>query len=235
MNSQDAYDRVLAALHRAALDDAHWPAAAALITDAVGSVGNALVVGEGTGDDERIYLARYQHRGETRQDLVREYFDIHYPQDTGIRRLIAWGQREPRAHRRGDGLVRGVALAPGSEHAGLRRVGGAAARVVSVGAVLRVGDRAQLLHGERDLRVADIPRGQGDGRDLRRDRQLEGAGRLECGDPASGRHVGSCGEGGAERRAYQARHLGTRVTLAESLNVNLEASQRQRVGDGAAH
>ena len=88
MTPPDTMDRILASLHRAALDDAHWPPAAALIADAVGTIGNVLVVGEGTGDDERIYLARYQQRDQPRGDLVREYFDIHYPHDTGIQRLM---------------------------------------------------------------------------------------------------------------------------------------------------
>ena len=74
MPASDAFERCLATLYEAALDDAHWPAAAARIADAVGSVGNVLVVGERSGDHERIYLARYQQRDQPRQDLVREYF-----------------------------------------------------------------------------------------------------------------------------------------------------------------
>ena len=36
MNPLDAFDRILASLHQAALDDAHWPATAALIDEACG-------------------------------------------------------------------------------------------------------------------------------------------------------------------------------------------------------
>ena len=87
MNPLDAYDRILASLYQAALDDARWPATAALIDEAVGAVGNALIVGEGFGDDVRIYFARYLYRGESRQDVVREYFDVYHPRDEGMPRL----------------------------------------------------------------------------------------------------------------------------------------------------
>lgn len=86
-NPLDAFDRILAALHGAALDGAHWPATAALIDEACGAVGNALVVGEWSGDDVRICFAQYLYRGELRQDLAREYFDVYYPHDEGRRRL----------------------------------------------------------------------------------------------------------------------------------------------------
>ena len=88
MNPTDAFDRILASLHRAALDDAHWPATSALIDEACGVGGNSLSVGERSGGEDRIYFARYLYRGECRQDLVREYFDVYFPQDTGIHRLM---------------------------------------------------------------------------------------------------------------------------------------------------
>ena len=59
-----------------------------LIEEAAGVVGNVLVVGEGLGDNERIHVARYNRRGQPRQDLVREYLDVHYPRDSGARRLM---------------------------------------------------------------------------------------------------------------------------------------------------
>ena len=88
MNPDDAFERILASLYRAMLDDARWPATSALIDEACGMVGSALVVGEGSGADERIHFARFLYRGESRQDLEREYFDIHFPHDAGIRRLM---------------------------------------------------------------------------------------------------------------------------------------------------
>ena len=88
MTPRGAFGRILASLHRAALDDAHWLPTAALIEEAAGVAGNVLVAGEGLGDNERIHFARYHYRGQPRQDLVREYLDVHYPHDTGARRLM---------------------------------------------------------------------------------------------------------------------------------------------------
>ncbi len=87
MHPIDAFDRILASLHHATLDDAHWPATAALIDEACGAAGNGLVVGEGSGDDARVHFARFLYRGESRQDLVREYFGVYWPDDEGPRRL----------------------------------------------------------------------------------------------------------------------------------------------------
>ncbi|MXZ37271.1 MAG: hypothetical protein F4230_12530 [Holophagales bacterium] len=87
MSPLDAFDRVLAALHRAALDDAHWPAAAALVDEECGTAGNVLVVSEGAGDDVRINFTRYLYRGEPRPELAREYFDIYYPHDEAVPRV----------------------------------------------------------------------------------------------------------------------------------------------------
>ena len=87
MNPLDAFDRILALLHRATLDDAHWPATAALIDEACGTAGNVLVVGEGSGDDARVHFARYLYRGEPRPDLAREYFDVYYPHDEAMPRI----------------------------------------------------------------------------------------------------------------------------------------------------
>ena len=47
MNNQDAFERILASLYKAMLDDAHWPATSALIDEAIGLTGNGLMVGEG--------------------------------------------------------------------------------------------------------------------------------------------------------------------------------------------
>ena len=88
MNSDDAFERILASLYEAMLDDARWPATSALIDEACGFVGSALVVGECSGAAARIHFARLLYRGEPRPDLAREYLDIHYPHDSGIRRLM---------------------------------------------------------------------------------------------------------------------------------------------------
>ena len=91
MDTQDA----LAALHAAALDDTLWTQASALIDDACGATGNGLVVGEGFGEDARVYFANFTFRGQRRQDLERAYFDLYHPRD----------ERLPRLRRRPDGQV----------------------------------------------------------------------------------------------------------------------------------
>ena len=87
MSSLDAFLHILESLHEAMLDDAHWPAAAVLIDEACGIGGSALVVGEGFGDDVRVHFARYLYRGERRQDLEREYFEVYHPHDEAMPRL----------------------------------------------------------------------------------------------------------------------------------------------------
>ena len=87
MSQYDAFNRILASLHDAMLDDAHWPATAALIDDACRATGNGLIVGEGSGDDVRIFFAGIYHRGQRRQDLERQYFQLYYPLDERLPRL----------------------------------------------------------------------------------------------------------------------------------------------------
>ena len=58
MDRQEALDRVLVSLNEAMLDDRHWPVTSALIDDACGMQGNALVVGKGRSqEDGQIFLA----------------------------------------------------------------------------------------------------------------------------------------------------------------------------------
>ena len=88
MNPLDAFDRILGSLHDAMLDDAHWPVTAALIDEAVGIRGNALVVGRGRSQaDGEILLARFCYRGARRPDRERWYFDLYYPRDERVPRI----------------------------------------------------------------------------------------------------------------------------------------------------
>ena len=91
MNPDDAFERILASLHEAALDDAHWPGASALIEQACGAAGNVLTVGERFGDEVRVDFTRLLYRGEPRQDLLREYIELYQPHDEGPPRL--WQRR----------------------------------------------------------------------------------------------------------------------------------------------
>ena len=86
MKPNDAFERSLAALYDAALDDARWPAATALIEEAVGADGNAVIVGKGI-DEVRLYFTRFLYRGETHPGRVREYFEVYHPHDEGMPRL----------------------------------------------------------------------------------------------------------------------------------------------------
>ena len=87
MNPDDAFARILESLHRAALEDALWPAAATLVEEAIGARGSTVAVAEGFGDEARVHFARYLYRGESDPDRVRGYFDVYHARDEGVRRL----------------------------------------------------------------------------------------------------------------------------------------------------
>ena len=88
MSHQDLFERILASLHEAALDDARWPAASALIDELCGSKGNLLVSGDGAArDDIDIFFARFCYRGQLHAEWQREYFEVFHPLDERIPRL----------------------------------------------------------------------------------------------------------------------------------------------------
>ena len=88
MDSVGSFDRIMQALYMAMLDDAHWPAASALIDEACGARGSALVVGRGYAQGEgQIYLARFCAGGQRDEELERWYFDVYYPRDERVPRL----------------------------------------------------------------------------------------------------------------------------------------------------
>jgi len=87
MSLQDTFDRALASLNEAALDDAHWPAAAGVMDEACGATGDSLAVGHGFGDDVEIYFARICRRGERREDFERSYFTHTHWRDERLPRL----------------------------------------------------------------------------------------------------------------------------------------------------
>ena len=87
MSEPAAFARVLASLYDAMLDDTHWPATSALIDEACGIAGNALLVGEGPPDDIRVTFVGLYYRGQRRPDLEREYLDVYHPINEGIPRL----------------------------------------------------------------------------------------------------------------------------------------------------
>ena len=99
MNEFEAFHRILLSLHEAMLDDACWPATSALIDDACGTMGNALLIGEGTGDDVRVVFAAGYYRGQRREDLERDYLEHFHP----------WDERVPRVRKLPDSRLTHVA------------------------------------------------------------------------------------------------------------------------------
>ena len=89
MSLQDTFDHALASLNAAALDAAHWPAAAAAMEDACGIMGSTLVVGRGFGDNVEIYFRRICRGGERREDFERSYFTQSHWRDERLPRLRA--------------------------------------------------------------------------------------------------------------------------------------------------
>ena len=84
----NAFERILAALHEAALDPARWPSASALIDEALGTHGNSLACGDGESDEDyRIYFMWTCLRGQRRRDLERLWFKAYYPVDEAVPRL----------------------------------------------------------------------------------------------------------------------------------------------------
>ena len=87
MSEQAAFERVVASLYDAMLDDTRWPATSALIDEACDLTGNALMVGEGPQDDIRVTFVGLYYRGQRRPDLEREYLDVYHPINEAIPRL----------------------------------------------------------------------------------------------------------------------------------------------------
>lgn len=88
MSERDAFDRVVASLQEAALDDACWPAAFGLVDDVLRADGNSLGFGAGTPEEGiRIYYAGFFRGGQRLVESEREYFDVYYPQDERAARV----------------------------------------------------------------------------------------------------------------------------------------------------
>ena len=86
MSDQDTFDRILGSLHDATLNAAQWPATSALIDEACGIQGNALLVSEGRQDAMRVLFFGLYYRGQRREDWEREYLAIYHPIDERIPR-----------------------------------------------------------------------------------------------------------------------------------------------------
>ena len=91
MERHEAFDHVVAALHEATIDDTRWPAASALVDEALGICGNGLLVGRESGNRLEIFSAAFYVRGRRRKDLEPLYLKgCNYPDGSAgksLRRL----------------------------------------------------------------------------------------------------------------------------------------------------
>ena len=87
MSDRDAFERILASLYDAMLDETRWPDTSALIDEACGTTGNSLMVGEGPKDAIRPLFVGLYYRGQRRDDLEREYLEAYHPIDESVPRV----------------------------------------------------------------------------------------------------------------------------------------------------
>ena len=87
MSDQDLFERLLAALHAATLDETQWPTTSALIDEACGLQGNALFVGDGPPEAPRVLFAQLYYRGHSRADLMHEYLEHYHSLDESVPRV----------------------------------------------------------------------------------------------------------------------------------------------------
>ncbi len=69
------------------LDGTLWPRASALIDEACGAKGHAVLVGEGPEQDVRAHVVGLYYRGERREDLEREYMENYHLTDEFVPRF----------------------------------------------------------------------------------------------------------------------------------------------------
>ena len=87
MSQQDTFERVLASMQDASLDDSLWPTTSALIDEACGATGNGLFVCQDSGERVGIVHAAIFFRGQPCEDLQREYVEIYHQVDERVPRL----------------------------------------------------------------------------------------------------------------------------------------------------
>ena len=87
MSQADRLERVVASLQAAALDDAHWVSAAALLNEATGSRGHALVFGEGRSHrDAALFFLRFCWGDRHREDYEQTYLTNYWQRDERVPR-----------------------------------------------------------------------------------------------------------------------------------------------------
>ena len=88
MSKRDAFGRILAALHEAALDSAAWTGAATLIHDTLGVHGSTLACGDGESEEDfQLYFMWSCLHGDRRTDLERLWLETGFPADRTVTRF----------------------------------------------------------------------------------------------------------------------------------------------------
>ncbi len=88
MINQEAFERILASMHEAALDDTRWSSASALIDDALGVHGNCLAFADLNSSRELQFLfVGIFFRGQRHYELEREYIEDYYSLDERVPRF----------------------------------------------------------------------------------------------------------------------------------------------------
>ncbi len=90
---ETSFDRIVASLHEAMLDETRWQEASILIDEACGLTGSHLVVFGGHDNDAVWLFDKAYWRGELREDLARDYALNYFPRDERIPSLLALPDR----------------------------------------------------------------------------------------------------------------------------------------------
>ena len=88
MINQETFERILASMHEAALDDTRWSSTSALIDDALGVHGNCLAFADLNSSKELQFLfVGIFFRGQRHHELEREYIEDFYTLDERVPRF----------------------------------------------------------------------------------------------------------------------------------------------------
>ena len=83
------FDRIIASLYGATLDDSQWRTTSTLIDEACGTFGNhRVLVGRDTHGDAMWLFDEAHTRGELREDIGRDYAENCFARDERMPRLL---------------------------------------------------------------------------------------------------------------------------------------------------
>lgn len=87
MSRKDAFERVVASLHEATLDDSLWNRTSGLIDQACGSMGNQMVFRDDSAGRSGVMFARFCLGGERHREAEIEYYKRFFQTDEHVPRL----------------------------------------------------------------------------------------------------------------------------------------------------